>query len=253
MDAVQGRRPLAGVQAGHRRRGDRQLPRRAAAGEEPPGGSSRRPGHVALGAGDFRSVAYILRDTRMILQRARELIPEHRQTLATLPARLSQRDALSQLIQALDEAAVQPTEEELGELFQELRPDALSTLMSWMPKLNNDNVKHLVGGAAMRLAQTYPAEVLKALASEDVAAQLAMVRLAGRLRLAGAADGMEPLLQTTDHSLKLAVVEALTQIASPFAMRLLEKAIDDGDRDVRIAAVRFLGSRGYRNAAGRVG
>ncbi len=198
-----------------------------------------------LGAGDFRSVAYILRDTRMILQRARELIPEHRQTLATLPARLSQRDALSQLIQALDEAAVQPTEEELGELFQELRPDALSTLMSWMPKLNNDNVKHLVGGAAMRLAQTYPAEVLKALASEDVAAQLAMVRLAGRLKLAGAADGMEPLLQTTDHSLKLAVVEALTQIASPFA-------IDDGDRDVRIAAVRFLGSRGYRNAAGRV-
>jgi len=104
----------------------------------------------------------------------------------------------------------------------------------------------------MRLAQTYPAEVLKALASEDVAAQLAMVRLAGRLKLAGAADGMEPLLQTTDHSLKLAVVEALTQIASPFAMRLLEKAIDDGDRDVRIAAVRFLGSRGYRNAAGRV-
>jgi len=35
-------------------------------------------------------------------------------------------------------------------------------------------------------------------------------------------------------------------------MRLLEKAIDDADRDVRIAAVRFLGSRGYRNAAGRI-
>jgi HEAT repeat protein len=205
-----------------------------------------------LGAGDFRSVAFILRETRTIQQRARELIPEHRQTLATLPARLSQRDALSQLIQSLDEAAVQPTEEELGELFQELRADALSTLMSWMPKLNNENVKPLVGSAAMRLAQAYPAEVLKALAIEDPPAQLAMVRLAGRLKLAGAADGMERLLQTTDHSLKLAVVEALTQIASPSAMRLLEKAIDDGDRDVRIAAVRFLGSRGYRNAAGRV-
>src|SRR2546422_1029911 len=36
------------------------------------------------------------------------------------------------------------------------------------------------------------------------------------------------------------------------AMRLLERAIDDGDRDVRIAAVRFLGSRGYRNAATRI-
>src|SRR2546428_8662746 len=35
-------------------------------------------------------------------------------------------------------------------------------------------------------------------------------------------------------------------------MRLLEKAIDDSDRDVRIAAVRFLAARGYRNAATRV-
>src|SRR6266853_429526 len=40
--------------------------------------------------------------------------------------------------------------------------------------------------------------------------------------------------------------------SSPSAMRLLEKAIDDADRDVRIAAVRFLGSRGYRNAASRI-
>src|SRR5216683_1620725 len=46
--------------------------------------------------------------------------------------------------------------------------------------------------------------------------------------------------------------EALTAISSPSAMRLLERAIDDADRDVRIAAVRFLGSRGYRNAAARI-
>jgi len=73
-----------------------------------------------LGAADFRSVAFILRETRVILQRARELIPEHRQALEALPTRLSQREALSQLIQSLDEATVHPTEEELSELFQEL-------------------------------------------------------------------------------------------------------------------------------------
>src|SRR2546429_9156790 len=56
-----------------------------------------------LGAADFRSVALILRETRAILQRARELIPEHRTTLEGLPARLSQHDALSQLLQSLDE------------------------------------------------------------------------------------------------------------------------------------------------------
>src|SRR5256712_5521457 len=202
-----------------------------------------------LGAADFRSVAFILRDTRVILQRARELIPEHRQTLEGLPARLSQREALSQLIQSLDEATVHPTEEELGELFQELGADALATLVGWIPRLNNERVRELVHGAAARLAQANAAEVLKALASEDTAAQLEMVKLAGRLKLPGAPDGMEPLLESNDRTLKLAVVDALTAIASPSAMRLLEQAIDDPDRDVRIAAVRFLASRGYRNAA----
>jgi len=205
-----------------------------------------------LGAGDFRSVAYILRETRAILQRAREIIPEHRKTLEGLPSRLSQRDALSQLLQSLDEAAMHPTEEELAELFQELSPEALPTLMGWIGKLHNERVKDLVQAAAARLAQANAGEVLKALGSEDSATQLEMVRLAGRLKLPGAPDGMEPLLATGDRALKLAVVEALTAIASPSALRLLERAIDDSDRDVRIAAVRFLASRGYRNAAARV-
>jgi len=205
-----------------------------------------------LGAGDFRSVAYILRETRAILQRAREIIPEHRKTLEGLPGRLSQRDALSQLLQSLDEAAMHPTEEELAELFQELAPEALPTLMGWIAKLHNERVRDLVQAAAARLAQANAGEVLKALGGEDSAAQLEMVKLAGRLKLPGAPDGMEPLLASGDRALKLAVVEALTAIASPSALRLLERAIDDGDRDVRIAAVRFLASRGYRNAAARV-
>src|SRR3989454_6913388 len=80
-----------------------------------------------LGAGDFRSVAFILRECKVILQRARELIPEHRQTLETLPSRLSQADALAQLLQSLDEATSHPTEEELSDLFDELGADALGT------------------------------------------------------------------------------------------------------------------------------
>ena len=205
-----------------------------------------------LGAGDFRSVAFILRETHVILQRARELTPEHRQTLENLPTRLSQADALSQLVQSLDEASVHPTEEELSELFQELQPEALATLMGWVPKLTNERVKELVHKAAERLALANAAEVLKALASEDGAAQLEMVRLAGRLKLPGAPEGMGPLLEGGDRTLKLAVVEALTAIASPGAMRLLEQAVDDGDRDVRIAGVRFLAQRGHRNALARV-
>ncbi len=205
-----------------------------------------------LGAADFRSVAYILREVRLLVGRARELIPEHNATLVGLPARLSQADALSQLLQALDEAAVHPTEEELSELLQELTAQALPTLVGWLSKLHDPRVKELVQSSASQLAQANAAEVLKALASEDGGAQLEMVRLAGRLKLPGAPDGMEPLLASSDRTLKLAVVEALQAISSPGALRLLETAIDDSDRDVRIAAVRFLGARGYRNAMARI-
>jgi HEAT repeat protein len=205
-----------------------------------------------LGAGDFRSVALILRECKVILQRARELIPEHRLVMESLPTRLSQPDALSQLLQSLDEATSHPTEEELSDLFGELRADALGTLMGWLPKLNNERVKALVQNSAERLAQGHAADVLKALASGDPVVQLEMVRLAGRLKLPGAPDGMGPLLERGERDLKLAVVEALTTIGSPSATRLLEKAIDDAERDVRIASVKFLGQRGARNAFPRI-
>ena len=116
-----------------------------------------------LAAGDFRSVAYILRETRVVMQRARELLQEHRDVLTNLPARLSQAEALSQLLQSLDEATAHPSEEELAETFQEFRPEALPTLVGWIPKLTNERVKDLIMNAAARLAQTNAAEVAKTL------------------------------------------------------------------------------------------
>jgi hypothetical protein len=205
-----------------------------------------------LGSGDFQSVAYILRELGVLLQRGREIIPEHRTALQAVPTRLSQPDALSQLLQSLDEATVHPTEDELGELFKELKPEALLTLAGWVARLSNERVKSLVKRSAERLATQNPGEVLKALASPDAATALEMVRLAGRLRLAAAPDGMERLLDEGDRETKLAVVDALTSIASPTALRMLERAVDDTDRDVRIAAVRFLSSRGHRGAFQRI-
>ena len=76
-------------------------------------------------------------------------------------------------------------------------------------------MKTLVKRSAERLANQNPAEVLKALASPDTATALEMVRLAGRLRLAAAPDGMGRLLESGDREMKLAVVDALTSIASP--------------------------------------
>ncbi|HEY6222412.1 MAG TPA: HEAT repeat domain-containing protein [Gemmatimonadales bacterium] len=205
-----------------------------------------------LGSGDFHSVAYVLRELASVLQRGKELIPEQKIALSAIPTRLSQPDTLSQLLQALDEATVHPTEDELGELFKELQPEALVTLAGWVPRLGNEQVRTLVKRSAERLASQNPGEVLKALASNDHGTALEMVRLAGRLRLNGAPEGMERLLMEGDREMKLAVAEALIAVASPTALRLLERAVDDSEREVRISAVRFLSSRGHRGAFQRV-
>lgn len=205
-----------------------------------------------LGSGDFHSVAFVLRQLREVVERAKDLIPEHRQALLAIPTRLSQPEALSQLLQALDEATAHPSEEELGELFRELKPEAIVTLAGWVSRLGSEQVRTLVKRSAERLAAQNPAEVLKALASADSATALEMVRLAGRLRLATAPDGMGPLMETGNREMRLAVVEALTSIASPTALRLLEGAVEDPERDVRIAAVRYLSSRGHRGAFQRI-
>ncbi|MGH7645183.1 MAG: hypothetical protein ACREMR_06315, partial [Gemmatimonadales bacterium] len=125
-----------------------------------------------LGAGDFRSVAFILREAREVRGRAKELLPEHQQTLGSLPGRLSQDESMSQLLQSLDEATIHPTEDELGDLFRELEPTALSPMMAWMPRLANVRVRDLMTAAAERLAQAHAGEVLRALASGDEGTRL---------------------------------------------------------------------------------
>lgn len=205
-----------------------------------------------LAIGDFRSVAGICREQRVLLQRARELLPEHRQQLSDIPAKLSQAEALAQLLQSLDEASVHPTEDELGELFRELRPQALETVLAWMPKLTNQRVRELLSSAAQRLAQAYPAEVSRVLGTRDEAILLHAVKLVALLKLPPVAPALGALFETATTSVKVATVEALAAIGTSGAMQQMENAVTDPDRDVRIAAVKVLAARGHRNVLGRI-
>jgi HEAT repeat protein len=183
-----------------------------------------------------------------VLQRARELLPEHRQELKNFPVTLSQPEPLGQLLQSLDEALVHPTEDELGELFRELSPEALGTVLTWLPRLTTERVRDLLGGAARRLAQANPDQLVAALDTEEEAVLLETVRLAGELRLPPLVPGLGRLLETPKTDLKKRVVHSLASIGTPGAMKQLETAIDDDDRDVRIGAVRAMSERGYRGA-----
>jgi hypothetical protein len=205
-----------------------------------------------LGAADFPSVAYMLRECKAVLARARELLPEHRAALEKLPQRLSEEQALSQLLQSLDEASIHPTVEELSEVFGELRAEGLPTLFAWMPKLANAQVRQLVEGSAQRLAQANPATVVSSMANADVAVAVAAARTAGRMRLQSAVSGLSQLMGHPEAPARVAAVTALSEIASPAAIQALEKGLDDADRDVRLQSIRVIAQHKSRSALPRI-
>jgi hypothetical protein len=205
-----------------------------------------------LGAGDFLSVAYVLRETRAILQRARELLPEHRKSLEELPGRLSQPEALSQLLQSLDEAAAHPSAEELGELFGELRPEALPTLLAWLPRVSNQRVRMVVEEALERLAAAHVPDLVGAIVGADAVVALEAVKLAGRLKMREAVPAMAQSLGHEETAIRVAAVQGLSDLATPAALQGLERALDDVDRDVRLTAVRVLMQHKHRGALAKV-
>ena len=205
-----------------------------------------------LGASDFGAVAYVLRESKAVLQRARELMPEHKQALERLPARLSEEAALSQLLQSLDEATVHTAPEELIELFGELRPEALPTLFAWLPKLTNERVRAMVEASVQRLASANAATVVTALKATNPDAVIAAIRVAARLKLAAAVQGLAACLEHQQAPVRVAAVQALADIATPSSIQALEKALDDADREVRLASVRVVGQHKSRSALPKI-
>ena len=60
------------------------------------------------------------------------------------------------------------------------------------------------------------------------------------------------LLTSTDHTLRVDVITALNAIGSPGALKVLEGAVEDEVRDVRIGALRAIASHKYAAALPRL-
>ena len=205
-----------------------------------------------LSAGKFRTVAFLLREAATAAQRAQDLQPAHRARLTELPDRLSAPEALSQLLQALDEAAELPPQDELVELFEQLRPAALGTALGWLGRLQNQRVRTLLETAAERLAMGNTGELVRLIVSPEPTVASEAMRRAGALKTPAAVAPLGKVLQEGAPELRLLAVQALSEIGSPGALQTLERALDDADRDVRVGTARALISRGYRAALPRV-
>lgn len=207
--------------------------------------------HLLAGR-QFANVAYLLRETSAVLERAREVQPETRDRLKNLAARLSDPAALSQLLQAMDESDSLPPRADLEELFIQLRPTALATVFAWLSQSQNARLRPLLEGAADRLASSHTGEVVRLIANGEGAVAMEAVRRAGALRTPVAVGALGKVLNEPFRDLRIAAVTALVDIGSAGAMQALEKALDDTDRDVRIAAIKAFAARAHKPALPRI-
>lgn len=205
-----------------------------------------------LNKGEFRTVAAVMRETRLISSRAQTLTEEQRRRLHDFEAQLSQPAIVVQLVQSLDEAAALASDEDVTEVLRELRPTALGSLIDSLPRLTNASVRSLLETTIDRLATNHPAEVMRLLRDPPGESLPAVVALAGRLGLQQAVPGLGELLGNPDPSVRLATVQALETIGSAGALTHIDRAIEDDDRAVRLIAVRAVGSRGYKGALRRI-
>ena len=205
-----------------------------------------------LTAGHFRGVANLLRESQAAIGRASAVTPAHRETLAQLSERLSMPDALSQLLQALDDAPALPPNEELADLFDQLRPAALSTVFLWMAKIQNEKVRPLLESAAGRLAAANTSELVRLIQAPEPEVSSEAIRRAGALKAQAAVLALSKILYEPDIPRRQLAVNALTEISSPGALQSLDHAMEDQDRDVRVAAVRALANKNYRPALARL-
>ena len=205
-----------------------------------------------LAAGQFHNVAYLLRESQVAAQRAIELGPDQRERLTFLPTRLSAPEALTQLLQSIDEATELPPSAELLELFEQLRAPALVTVLEWLSRLQNVRLRPLLEQAAARLASQNTGELVRLVGSLNQSVALEAIKRAGALRTPAAVAPIGKVLTDGEAPLRAAAVQALNEIGSPSAMQWLERAVEDADRDVRVAAVRALQAKVYRPALPRL-
>jgi hypothetical protein len=207
---------------------------------------------ILLAGGAYGSVAYLLGETEAVIGRAVGLTAAHKQRLRALPTSLSDPSVLSQLLEALDQSDAIPEQAELDALFDQLRGGVLGTVLGWLKQATKPELRTALERVAGRMASSNSAEMMKLIGSSDPSVAIEAMRRAGELKTAAAVAPLAKVLQQPNVLLRQAAAQTLSEIGSAGALRLLETALNDDDRDVRIAAVKAIGVRGHRAALPRV-
>ncbi|MEZ4455532.1 MAG: HEAT repeat domain-containing protein [Gemmatimonadales bacterium] len=205
-----------------------------------------------LNRGEFRIVAWLLRELRLIGSRVAAIDPAVRAKLDSFENRLSEPGILAQMLQAVDEAVGLVQDDDMSELLKELRMPALEPLLVHLDGVKNDRTRGILEGAADRIARSHVDDFLQFLRRRDSPGLTGAAAVARRLELQQAIAPLGELVGHQNPAVRASAVEALGALGTPGALSLLERAVDDNDRTVRLVAVSIVAARGYKGALKRL-
>lgn len=205
-----------------------------------------------LSSGDLRSASTILIELNGVLEN-RDILGETQTREAhEMFAELSERAVLNQLLKSLEQGAIDPTGDELAIFLRYLRPDALAPLIHAVETTRVPELQLRLRAAIEGLGRAHPQLLTELLGTDDETVVTGATRLAGQVGLAQAVPSIAKLLTHQATATRRAAVEALVQIKSGTALDALQQALEDPEREVRIAAARGLGTLRYQPARARL-
>jgi hypothetical protein len=166
--------------------------------------------------------------------------------------RVSEADAIEELIAALYDGTIRASSAQLGAFLRFLRGGALAPLLRESETVAHRELQAVLRKAVQGIANQNRGALVELLGEEDPVIAAAAARLTGEIQVAEAGPGLVRLLGHADPSVRLAAIEAATTLKASAVAGALEPALEDSEREVRIAAARALGELRYTPAKKRL-
>jgi hypothetical protein len=205
-----------------------------------------------LGRGDLLSAARILEEINALLETKQLVGEEQRAEAQGLIRALSDPQVLGQLLSALEDGSIDPGAEELSVFLANLSAEALPQLIRIAETTEALQLRRRVRSAIEGLGREHPRVLIGLIGSEDASVALGAARLAGQLQLTDAAPHIASLFRRADAPGRRVAIDALVLVKSSISMAAAQEALDDEDREVRIAAARGLAGARYQPARPRL-
>lgn len=189
---------------------------------------------------DLGAMNYVLDEVQVVRDRAPDLTEEQANRLGQIPALISGGEGLQDLLLALDGDEQALPQDQWGRLAARFTREALRPIIAVLQELKKPELKESLSQIARKLGSDFPDEVSALIGDEDAQIVEQAIHFAGELTLSHAVPAIAKNLQHDSGPLRRAAVDALGAIESPGALIELTKAIDDSDREVRVAAVKVF-------------